>query len=560
MTSTRELPTAAAPVQADARLRLVLSILIPVAVGYSIFYVGVFVATGNHRLLAAAVLTAALGGAFLRARVLAMAGRVSEAAQWVGYGLAAAPVGVVAVIPFAYPTLVMMPLAAGALVIGYLEGTALARFLVVCGLSSMLSGFAGLVAPAETEVSPWMIWVVQFGTIGVSVIVILGLLWLSSRRLREIMARLQQADRFKDDFLSVLGHELRTPLASVANASTLLKGGAAGETQLPEMINAEAQHMARLLDDLLDVTRIKRGKLELEAAPVELSKVVAGVVAAARARVAISEHRLVLEAEEEPIFVLGDEVRLVQVVSNLLTNAVRYTPRGGAITVSLKREQETVLIAVQDTGMGMDEALQARIFEPFVQGPPLPGQLSQGLGVGLALVQQLVQHHRGTVRAHSEGPGKGSFFEVRLPLLQEAAELPPGVKREAPGAATNARVLVVDDSQNAAQSLGMLVESWGYVTKTAFDAPAALEVAEAWRPEVVLLDLGLPSMDGIELGRLLRQMLGAELVMFAVTGYGSEEHRERSRAQGFTGYFLKPVRAEELSEALSARLAARRAQ
>lgn len=546
----------AVPIVPDARLRLVLSTLIPVAAVYSVFYFVIFLVTGSQRLLPASIITALLLGAFLRARSLARSGRAGEAALWVGYGLSASPVALVAIIPFAYPTMVMMPLAAGALVIAYVEGPALARFLMVCGLSSMLAGFVGTISPPETEISPWMVWVVLYGTIGVSVVVILSLLWLSSCQLREIMARLQQADRFKDDFLSVLGHELRTPLASVANASTLLQGESAGDAQLPEMIHGEARHMARLLDDLLDVTRIKRGTLALQQTTVELSELVAGVVASARTGVALSGHQLRLECEAS-LNVRGDHVRLVQVFSNLLTNALRYTPRGGTITVSLARVEGDALIAVQDTGMGFDAALGSRLFEPFVQGPPLPGQLPQGLGVGLALVKQLVERHHGTVRAHSDGPGKGARFEVRLPLLKAAEALAREAQDQASVASTQARVLVVDDSKNAALTLSLLVRTWGHETKTAFDAPAALELAAAWRPEVVLLDLGLPSMDGIELGRRLRAQLGPQLVILAVTGYGSEEHRERTRAQGFSGYFLKPVVAQELANAITNELSSR---
>ncbi len=534
----------------DARLRLVLSILVPVAAFYSVFYLFIFIMTGSPRLLPASLITALLGGAFLRARSLAKVGRVTESALWVGYGLTAAPPAIASLIPFTYPTLVMMPLAAGALVIAYVEGKALARFLVVCGLSSMLSGFMGTIAPPETEVSAWMVWVVLYGTIGVSVVVILGLLWLSSCRLREIMARLRQADRFKDDFLSVLGHELRTPLASVANASTLLKGGEPGEVQLPELIHGEARHMARLLDDLLDVTRIKRGTLALQETTVDLSELVAGVVASARTRVASSGHLLKFECEPG-LSVRGDAVRLVQVVSNLLTNALRYTPSEGTITVSLVRAEQDALITVQDTGMGFDEALRTRLFEPFVQGPPLPGQLPQGLGVGLALVQQLVERHHGTVRAHSDGAGKGARFEVRLPLLRADDQPIPEGQLQPSASTARARVLVVDDSKNAALTLSMLVRTWGHETKTAFDAPAALELAATWRPEVVLLDLGLPTMDGIELGKLLKEKLGPQLVVFAVTGYGSEEHRERTRAQGFSGYFLKPIVADDLATAIT---------
>ena len=557
MRPTLESTTVAVPVVPDARLRLILAILIPVAAGYALFYFAIFLVTGSARLLPASLITLALLGALLRARQLGKVGRVTEAVQWVGYGLAVAPVAVVGLIPFVYPSLMMMPVAAGALVIGYLHGATLARFLVVCGLSSLVAVFVGRLAGPETEVSPWMVWVALSGQISVSVVVILGLLWQSSSRLHEMMARLRQADRFKDDFLSVLGHELRTPLASVANASTLLEGGAPGDGQLPGMIRTEAQHMARLLDDLLDVTRIKRGTLALQMTAVDLSDLVGRVVASARARVALSGHVLVLDAGDRAWSVLGDEVRLVQVVSNLLVNAIRYTPRGGTITVRLSGTDQEAVIAVEDTGMGFDQALAARIFEPFVQGPPLPGQLPQGLGVGLALVQQLVERHQGTVRAHSAGRGQGAQFEVRLPRQQEGGAVTPATPSATSTAPSQARVLVVDDSKNAALTLALLVESWGHQTRTAFDAPAALELAESWQPEVVLLDLGLPSMDGVEVGRLLRERLGPSLVVFAVTGYGSEEHRERCRAQGFSGYFLKPVRAAELSAALSSHLAAR---
>jgi signal transduction histidine kinase/ActR/RegA family two-component response regulator len=541
----------------DARLRLVLSILVPVAGFYSLFYFLIYLVTGSERLLPPMIITVLLLGAFLKARSLAKADRITESALWVGYALAATPVGVIAFIPFVYPTLVMMPLAAGALVIAYVEGRALVRFLVVCGLSSMLAGFIGTLSPPETEIPPWMAWVVLYGTIGVSVVVILSLLWLSSRRLREIMARLRQADRFKDDFLSVLGHELRTPLASVANASTLLKEGERGEAQLPELIHGEARHMARLLDDLLDVTRIKRGTLALQESTVDLSEIVAQVVASARTRVASSGQVLKFACEPR-LSVRGDAVRLVQVVSNLLTNALRYTPSEGTITVSLARVERDALITVQDTGIGFDEALHARLFEPFVQGPPLPGQLPQGLGVGLALVQQLVERHHGTVRAHSDGPGKGARFEVRLPLLNADEQRRPEGQLQSAASTSQARVLVVDDSKNAALTLSMLVKTWGHETNTAFDAPAALELAETWRPEVVLLDLGLPTMDGIELGKLLREKLGPELLLFAVTGYGSEEHRERTRAQGFAGYFLKPIVADELATAITNGLRSRK--
>lgn len=535
---------------ATARFRFVTALLLATATFYIAFYLAVFFALGSPRLLYITAVTVGLAGAVAQARRLSSRGQMQRAVLLLGYALAATAAVVAPVFPVLYPFLLLMPLASGALVIGYVEGPPLRRFLGVCGASAVMTAVVGGLAPPETEFSGWVTLTILLGAVVVAVVIFLTLLWQSSSRLHAALADLRQADRFKDEFLSLLGHELRTPLSSVSNASALLLDGSQAPAALPDMIRTEVQHMTRLLDDLLDLSKVKQGKLTLQLRALDLADVVGRVVGSARTRLTPASPSLSFEPCEAPLWVLGDEVRLVQIATNLVENALKYTAPEGTVSVRVGREGGAAVLRVRDTGMGLSPELLAKAFDPFVQGPPLPGRVSFGLGLGLALVKHLAGQHGGEVRARSEGKGRGAEFEFSLPTIEAPARLATEREPSGPARLRCGRVLVVDDNANAATTLALLVTSFGYESRTANDAPAALEAVRTWSPDVAVLDLGLPTMDGATLGVELKAHSTRALTLLAVTGYGQEEHRARTRDAGFDAHFMKPVDHQALAAAL----------
>jgi two-component system CheB/CheR fusion protein len=371
------------------------------------------------------------------------------------------------------------------------------------------------------------------------------------RRLEEELhhrvAELAEADRHKNEFLAMLAHELRNPLAPIRNAVQILKmPGADRRTidQAREMMDRQLQHLVRLVDDLLDVSRIMRGKISLDRQPVDLATIVGRAVETAQPVIDAHGHLLTVELPDRPVMLGADLVRLAQVLSNLLTNAAKYTERAGRIWLTATAEGDEVICRVRDTGIGIASDLLPRVFDPFVQAERSLARSLGGLGVGLTLVKRLVEMHGGTVEAHSEGLGLGSEFVVRLPARWTEPVGAPGAPAGPAIAADRARrrVLVVDDNVDAADSAAMLLRLWGHEVQTVYDGLAVLQAVRDFRPEVILLDIGLPGMTGYEVAQQLRAQPGlGSVVLAAMTGYGQDEDRRRSRAAGFNHHLTKPL-------------------
>jgi PAS domain S-box-containing protein len=370
---------------------------------------------------------------------------------------------------------------------------------------------------------------------------------------------LREADRRKDEFLATLAHELRNPLAPLRNALQILKVprvDAATANTAREMMERQVHHLVRLVDDLLDVSRVMRGKVELRREPVELATVVARAVEAVQPLLEVQGHALDLAVPSESLLLDADPVRLAQVLGNLLTNAAKYTEARGHIWLSARREGAQAVLEVRDTGIGIAPDLLPHVFDLFVQAGDASAKAQGGLGIGLTLVKNLVEMHGGTVEAHSEGPGEGSAFVVRLPLMARERRGPKddadGERRQEPGRASGHRLLVVDDNRDAAVSLAMLLRLQGHEVRVAHDGPSALALAESFRPALVFLDLGMPGMDGCEVARRLRRRPGLEkVVLAALTGWGQQEDRRRTAAAGFDRHLVKPPEPGALEELLA---------
>ena len=368
-------------------------------------------------------------------------------------------------------------------------------------------------------------------------------------RERAARAEAEAASRAKDEFLAMLGHELRNPLAPIVTALRLLRlREGEGPVRELEVIERQVQHLVRLVDDLLDVSRITRGKIRLDRAVVPVSRVVAKAIEMASPLLEERAHRLVLDVAPD-LYVDGDEVRLAQVMANLLTNAAKFTDPGGRIELSAARRDGWAELRVRDDGAGIAPEALPRLFEPFTQAPRADGSATGGLGIGLTLVRSLAEAHGGSVAAASAGLGHGSEFVVRLPASEApgaAAAPPPRGRRRT---ARPRRVLVVDDNHDAADALRDLLRVVGHEVEVAYDGPEALAVAARFRPEVAVLDVGLPVMSGYELAKRLRER-GDDVRLLAVTGYGQEHDRESARQAGFERHFVKPVEPGELFAAI----------
>lgn len=375
---------------------------------------------------------------------------------------------------------------------------------------------------------------------------------LSEQKERE---RLVADHERKDQFIATLAHELRNPLAPIGYALEILRSGKGkvGEEALHELLEIIARqhnHMRRLVDDLLDVARITRGAMHLERTPVDLRFVVRHAIEAAQPILAEQHHDVQIQLGAKRLVVDADPVRLGQVFENLLTNAAKYTPPGGAVDVHIRHEGGWAAVSVSDTGSGIAPEFLPRMFQLFEQADRTLDRARGGLGLGLALVKRLVAMHGGRVRAESAGVGHGSTFTVELPIAdpQESALHAPS-KAERRRAQTR-RLLIVDDNRDAAVALALLLKAEGHEIHVAYDGERALEMARQVRPEAVLLDLGLPGIDGFEVGRRLRSEFGNELLLVAVTGYGQEQHRIGVRDAGFDRHLIKPVTLECLRKAI----------
>jgi CheY-like chemotaxis protein len=368
---------------------------------------------------------------------------------------------------------------------------------------------------------------------------------------REAEEALRDADRRKDEFLSVLSHELRNPLAPIRNSVSILdrSGPASEQTRRARaVIERQVDHLTRLVDDLLDVTRIARGKIELQHRDVDVASVVRRTAEDLRSVVCAHGVELAVEIPSEPVTVNGDAMRLAQVLGNLLQNAAKFTPGGGGVRLSLRAVDGAAEIRVRDTGIGIQPPLLERIFEPFVQADRSLARTDGGLGLGLALVKGITALHGGTVRAESAGTGTGAEFIVRLPLAVAAKAVPPADAAAAPGGPHHV-VLVVDDNVDAADSLAELVELLGHSAVVAYDGSSALEQARERRPDVVLCDIGLPGMSGYEVARALRAA-GAGMQLVAVSGYAQPEDLRRAADAGFDRHVAKPPTPEIIERLL----------
>ena len=362
----------------------------------------------------------------------------------------------------------------------------------------------------------------------------------------EVQEQLRDADRRKDEFLATLAHEIRNPLAPVKNSLELIKR-ASGDADLIEQARSTMERqigqMVRLIDDLLDVSRITRNKLELKTERVELASIVHHAVEACRPHSERAGHELNVTLPPEPIYLHADPIRLAQVFGNLLNNSAKYTEPGGRIWLTAERQGSDVAVRVKDTGVGIPPEMLPKVFDLFTQVDRSLERSEGGLGIGLSLVKRLVELHGGTVKAHSEGQGLGSEFVVRLPVLLEipkAQPLPEPTGEPIP--TTVRRILVVDDNRDGTDSLARLLELTGNDTQTAHDGVEAVEKAAAFRPDVILLDIGLPKMSGYEACRAIReQPWGKDIVIVAMTGWGQEEDRRKSNEAGFNSHMVKPV-------------------
>jgi signal transduction histidine kinase/ActR/RegA family two-component response regulator len=366
--------------------------------------------------------------------------------------------------------------------------------------------------------------------------------------LEKSQAALRDADRRKDEFLATLAHELRNPLAPMRNAVEILKVTGADQAEFDwavGVLDRQVGLMARLLEDLLDVSRISRNRMELRVDRVELATILQAALETSQPLIAARRQELTLEFPPEPIPLDADPQRLAQVFANLLNNAAKYTESGGGIRLVAKRDGDEVVVSVIDAGIGIGADMLPHIFEIFSQENPAGLRSQGGLGVGLSLVKGLVGLHGGSVEARSDGPGRGTAFVVRLPV----ATTEPAARREPPMAAAlpKTRILIVDDNHDSADTMAALLKRMGHEVATAYDGAQAIEAADALRPDVMLLDIGMPVLDGYEACRQIRQQPGGRgIFLVALTGWGQEEDRRRTHEAGFDKHLVKPVDPNEL--------------
>jgi PAS domain S-box-containing protein len=369
---------------------------------------------------------------------------------------------------------------------------------------------------------------------------------------------LEKAARNVSEFIAILAHELRNPLAPIRTAVQVIARTAPTDPAreaLYRTIDRQSAQLVRIVDDLLDISRVTRGELTIEPASIDLNEIARHAAETAAPALQTASHTLHMRLHERAIIVHGDAHRLAQVVTNLLTNAARYTPAGGTITVTTRAENDAAVLTVRDTGCGIDPLSVERIFDMFFHGRPAIERLGGGLGIGLAVARRIAELHGGTLRAESEGLGKGSEFILRMPLLSvpvtKPKERPPTPALAAAQQASPRRVLIVDDNADAAETMEILLKSIGHKVRVACDGIHALRAATDFRPHVVLLDIGLPGMDGYEVARRLRALGNGPMSIVAVTGWGQESDKQKSQEAGFDLHLVKPISAADLAKAIS---------
>jgi PAS domain S-box-containing protein len=373
---------------------------------------------------------------------------------------------------------------------------------------------------------------------------------------KKVEDALKEVDRRKDDFIALLAHELRNPLAPLRNGLQVMRLGgndANSVAQARAMMERQLGHMVRLIDDLLDISRISRNKMELRRSRVLLSDVVGSAVEAAGPLVDAGGHELTVSLPPEPVFLDADLTRLAQVFNNLLTNSAKYTERSGHICLAAERRGEDVFVSVRDNGIGIPTDALPGIFDMFSQVDRSIERSAGGLGIGLALVKGLVEMHGGTVAVESDGEGKGSTFTVKLPALESSRQLTVGTPDKAHGLrGPRRRMLVVDDNRDSAESMAMMLKLLGNDVRIAHDGIEAVEAAEAFRPQVILMDVGMPRLNGLDATRRIRQQSwGRPVVIAALTGWGQEGDKARSQEAGCNGHLVKPVSLMDLQKFLA---------
>jgi signal transduction histidine kinase/CheY-like chemotaxis protein len=373
------------------------------------------------------------------------------------------------------------------------------------------------------------------------------------RQYQQAAESLGQANRAKDEFLAMLSHELRNPLGPIQVAMQVISSGHADASTVRrarETVDRQVKQMARLLDDLLDVSRITRGVVALQKEPVNLTTAVANALETARPAIEACEHGLTVSLPEESVVIEADPIRLEQIIVNLVNNAAKYTPPKGRILVSVSRDHDDVVLRVRDNGIGISEELLPRVFDLFKQGDRSLVRSGGGLGIGLTIVQNLVALHGGSVTAHSDGLGSGSEFIVRLPI-GAAGPMREKIQEQPAGRAIRFHVLVIEDDVDSREMLRTCLELEGHRVEVAQDGLSGVDAARTIRPDIVLTDVGLPGLDGYEVARQIRTHLGNDARLIALTGYGQPEDRRRAIEAGFDALLVKPVSPEDLSETLS---------
>ncbi|WP_329716254.1 hybrid sensor histidine kinase/response regulator [Ideonella sp.] len=372
----------------------------------------------------------------------------------------------------------------------------------------------------------------------------------------KVEAALEDADRRKDEFLATLAHELRNPLAPIRNALQMMQ--IAPDTDIHAeahgIIERQLKQMVHLVDDLLDVSRISQGKVELRREHVDLVSAIQAAIETSKPLIAAGRHELTVRLPApRTLIVDGDLTRLTQIIANLMNNAAKYTPEGGHITLSAERDGEQVAIQVCDSGIGIPRDMLPRVFDLFAQVDRSLERAQGGLGIGLALVRKLAEMHGGSVDVDSDGANRGCTFTVRLPLLHAPADRDADAAGPLPrGVANDIRVLVVDDNIDSAQSMSLLLSMLGYSTRTAHDGLEAVRAAGAYQPQAVILDIGLPKLSGLDAARRIReQAWGQEMLLIALSGWGQDEDRQRTRQAGFDHHFVKPVAVDALIQVLA---------
>ena len=373
------------------------------------------------------------------------------------------------------------------------------------------------------------------------------------RAVEERTEQLRQANRRKDEFLATLSHELRNPLSPIRSGLDILEMEGHGDPDIIRLMQEQIEHVVRLVDDLTDTARIMQGKIELRKEPTDLHELIDQSVKTLKSRIEDRKHQLTLSLSKEPICVMADPVRIVQIVENLLGNAAKYTDPGGRIDLSTRAEDGQAVITVKDTGVGIDAELLPNVFELFTQSARSLDRSQGGLGIGLALVHRLVEMHQGSITAVSEGPGQGSTFIVRLPAWTEQSKTGRSDEAQAKRSGKPRRILVVDDNSFVASMTAMsLTRLGGHEVQAAHDGPSALAMLPQFEPEFVLIDIGLPGMNGFEVARAIRQIPEYQHVrLIAVTGYGRDVDRMNSKDAGFDRHLVKPVDVAELENALN---------